>query len=115
MPAGIPIEAIRDISRANRKIGLGVMGFAHMLIKLGIPYDSDEAVTAARDLMGFIDNRIESGIPGTGHRTRRIPQLQGKHLGEKGHPLKKCNDNNDRSNRDPEHPRRHVKRYRAHL
>jgi ribonucleoside-diphosphate reductase alpha chain len=55
-----PIEAIRAISRANRKIGLGVMGFAHMLIKLGIPYDSSEAVTAANDLMGFIDTESKA-------------------------------------------------------
>jgi len=49
-----PLEDIRNITQGNRKIGLGVMGFADMLIQLGIPYDSDEAVATGRKVMGFI-------------------------------------------------------------
>jgi len=49
-----PLAMIEDISKANRKIGLGVMGFAHMLIGLGIPYDSGDALKTAGDVMGFI-------------------------------------------------------------
>jgi len=49
-----PLDAIAAITRANRKIGLGVMGFAEALIKLGIPYDSDEAAAIAERLMAFI-------------------------------------------------------------
>lgn len=55
-----PLQTIREISLANRKIGLGVMGFAHMLIKLGIPYDSVQAVSTARDLMSFINNESKA-------------------------------------------------------
>jgi ribonucleoside-diphosphate reductase alpha chain len=50
-----PIPEIERISRSNRKIGLGVMGFAEMLIELGIPYDSDGALRLAEELMRVID------------------------------------------------------------
>jgi len=49
-----PLEQIRLITLANRKIGLGVMGFADMLIKLGIEYNSSRAVDFAKRLMRFI-------------------------------------------------------------
>jgi len=49
-----PLPEIKKITSANRKIGLGVMAFADMLIKLRIPYDSDRAVKLADKLMKFI-------------------------------------------------------------
>ena len=51
-----PIPEIEHMVRGNRKIGLGVMGFAEMLIRLGVSYDSDEAVAVGERVMKFIDD-----------------------------------------------------------
>jgi ribonucleoside-diphosphate reductase alpha chain len=54
-----PIEKIAKMVRANRKIGLGVMGFADMLIKLRMPYNSEPAFQLAEKIMHFINHEAK--------------------------------------------------------
>jgi ribonucleoside-diphosphate reductase alpha chain len=50
-----PVKQIKEITYANRKIGLGVMGLAEALIKMRIPYDSDKAVKVGEQIMKFVE------------------------------------------------------------
>ncbi len=57
-----PLPEIHDLAQRIRRIGLGVMGWADMLVRLGIAYDSDEGVELGRRVMAFLDEqaRVES-------------------------------------------------------
>jgi ribonucleoside-diphosphate reductase alpha chain len=59
-----PAPQIEDITRRNRKVGLGVMGFAHLLILLGIPYDSREAAEIGEEIMEFMqaESKVASNL-----------------------------------------------------
>ena len=50
-----PLEEIHELAQRIRRIGLGIMGWADLLVRLGIPYNADEGVALGRRLMAFID------------------------------------------------------------
>jgi len=54
-----PLALIEERTLANRKIGLGVMGFADMLLRMGVAYDSEEGLAVAEELMSFIQSEAD--------------------------------------------------------
>jgi len=70
------IPAIKEMTQATRKIGLGVMGFADLLIQLGIAYDTDEGVLLGGTLMKFINDTANVASLGLGAIRGEFPAWQ---------------------------------------
>ncbi len=72
-----PLREIEAVSKKTRKIGLGVMGFADMLIKLGIPYDSKRAVQKADQVMAFVLREARKASSELARRRGNFPAYKG--------------------------------------
>ncbi len=70
-----PIKKIHEMARSNRNIGLGVMGFADLLYKLGIPYDSDEGVTFGKKVMAFIHSNAQKASAKLAEKRGSFPNI----------------------------------------
>ncbi len=78
-----PVPEIEQITKANRKIGLGVMGFAETLIKLEMPYNSDKALEFAEKLMKFINDEAHKSSEQLAHERGSFPNFPKSTLAKK--------------------------------
>jgi ribonucleoside-diphosphate reductase alpha chain len=79
-----PFSAIETHTKRTRKIGLGIMGFADLLIQLGVPYDTDEALQIADRLMGFIQSHAHAASHRLAQERGVFPAYKGSRLQAKG-------------------------------
>ncbi|RJQ21548.1 MAG: adenosylcobalamin-dependent ribonucleoside-diphosphate reductase [Nitrospiraceae bacterium] len=70
-----PVPEIENMHKGNRKIGLGVMGWADMLIRLGIRYNSPKAYKLAREVMGFIRDHARETSAGLARQRGAFPNF----------------------------------------
>jgi ribonucleoside-diphosphate reductase alpha chain len=82
------LKEIEAITRGNRKIGLGVMGFADMLIKLGIPYNSEEALRIGENMMKFIEEKAHKKSIEIGEERGSFPNFGKSIYKDKYHAMR---------------------------
>lgn len=82
-----PLEIIENTTKLTRKIGLGIMGWADMLLMLNIPYNSNEAVNLAEEVMAFITETARNESKRLAEKRGAFP-LFGESIYKDGPPLR---------------------------
>jgi ribonucleoside-diphosphate reductase alpha chain len=83
-----PVPEIAQATRGNRKIGLGVMGFAEMLIRLDVSYDSEAALHVAEQVMRFIAAETRAASQALAKERGVFPHWKGSVYEAQGLPLR---------------------------
>ncbi len=81
-----PLTTIAEMHRGNRKIGLGVMGWADLLILMGIPYDTNRAFTLAREVMRYIRDESRKASSELAEKRGVFPNFRGSVYDTQGMP-----------------------------
>ena len=81
-----PMQKLRDVNLATRRIGLGVMGWADALIRMGIPYDSPRALKLTEQVAGFIHDTAWDESARLASERGPFPEYENSALKTRGMP-----------------------------
>ena len=83
-----PLAEIEEATLANRKVGLGIMGFADLLFELETAYDSDEAVALAEDIMSFVNGKAIATSRDLARERGAFPNYERSVWAGRGEPMR---------------------------
>ncbi len=83
-----PLEETERVTKGNRKIGLGVMGFADALLKMGIPYDSEEGLQAAEEIASILEEESHRASSELAAERGNFPNYPGSVWEKRGIPMR---------------------------
>ena len=81
-----PLPKLREVNLATRRIGLGVMGWADALVRMGVPYDSPRALELADALGGFLNKTAWDESANLAKERGAFPEYESSALKERGMP-----------------------------